>query len=416
MADRPFALQRRLLGAVSHRRQRAVPGALPDRALPVAYIAAAVVGYVAVCCCRGSSEHVSFPTLLMLNLGALLSLTSAFWIVRRFTNADWVVFLMFVAVGPMFSLIQLGYWGLAGRLFDLRQAKRLFGLVGAGEEVSTIVGLFSTPLLIRLVGGTGNLVLLAAAGLAGSFVTVVLIWRISAAASTAGSEAAGATPRAACASSICSSVRYFLLMAACAILIKLALYTIDFSFLAQIRHPVPGAGADRAVLRRLLRRGEDRGVAAEGPVSGPLLSQFGLNVGLLLLPILLSVSAGSPSWSAASGSATRTSSCSSRCRRWWRWRAGSRSSSRPSACSISRSPRRIESAISPTSRGRPAARDRRGRRRAVAVQSGAAARSTRCISSTAHSDPRSVDRRRGDCASRVSRPLVPRPEGAERRR
>ena len=65
---------------------------------------------------------------------------------------------MFVAVGPMFNLVRLGYWGLAGRLFDLRQAKRLFGLVGAGEELSTIVALFSTPLLIRAIGEPTHLV------------------------------------------------------------------------------------------------------------------------------------------------------------------------------------------------------------------------------------------------------------------
>src|SRR5205085_6243572 len=84
-------------------------------------------------------------------------------------------FSMFVAVGPMFNLVGLGYWGLAGRLFDLRQAKRLFGMVGAGEELSTIIALFSTGLLIRLIGDPTHLVLLAAAGLAGSFATVAFI-------------------------------------------------------------------------------------------------------------------------------------------------------------------------------------------------------------------------------------------------
>src|SRR6059058_1904799 len=86
--------------------------------LPLAYIAASLVGYAAVALLSKLERHVRFGVLLLMNLGALLALASAFWIVRRFTDADWVVFLMFVAVGPMFNLIALGYWGLAGRLFD----------------------------------------------------------------------------------------------------------------------------------------------------------------------------------------------------------------------------------------------------------------------------------------------------------
>ena len=138
----------------------------------------AAVGYVAVMLFSRLERRVSIGVLLRVNLGVLLTLSTAFWILRRFTDADWVVFSMFVAVGPMFSLVQLGYWGLAGRLFDLRQAKRLFGLVGAGEELSTIVALFATPLLIRVIGDPTHLVLLAAAGLAGSIATVAYItWR-----------------------------------------------------------------------------------------------------------------------------------------------------------------------------------------------------------------------------------------------
>src|SRR5688572_25845432 len=115
----------------------------PITVLPLAYIAAGIVGYVAILLFSRLERHVSLAVLLMVNLGALLSLSSAFWFLRRATDADWVVFSMFVVVGPMFNLVGLGYWALAGRLFDLRQAKRLFGLVGAGEELSTVVALFS---------------------------------------------------------------------------------------------------------------------------------------------------------------------------------------------------------------------------------------------------------------------------------
>src|SRR5215203_1507361 len=80
----------------------------PITVLPLAYVGAAVVGYVAVMLFSRLERRVSIGVLLMVTLGVMLSLASAFWIVRRTTDADWVVFSMFVAVGPMFNLIGLG--------------------------------------------------------------------------------------------------------------------------------------------------------------------------------------------------------------------------------------------------------------------------------------------------------------------
>ena len=264
----------------------------PIQMLPVAYIGAAIVGYVAVMLFSRLERYVSMGVLLMVNLGVLLSLASAFWVLRRFTNADWVVFGMFVAVGPMFNLLGLGYWGLAGRLFDLRQAKRLFGLVGAGEELSTIVALFSTPLLIRLIGDPTHLVLLAAAGLAGSFATVALItWRFRGSLETP-SDRAHSHSKGAAGIADLLRVRYFLLMAACVVLLNLALYTVDFSFMSQIRIRFEGPGQIAQFFALFFGALKIVEFLMKVAVSGPLLSQFGLNVGLLVLPVLLSVSAG----------------------------------------------------------------------------------------------------------------------------
>jgi HEAT repeat protein len=263
----------------------------PIDTLPLAYIGAAAVGYVAVMLFSWLERRASFGVLLTVNLGALLALASAFFILRRATDSDWVVFAMFVVVGPMFNLIALGYWGLAGRLFDLRQAKRLFGLVGAGEEVSTIAGLFATPLIVRAIGGPGNLVVFAAAGLAGSFVTVLLMTRRFRGSLEAVTPSGPAAPQSRASLSDLLKIRYFLLMAASIVLLNLALYTVDFSFLAQVRARFQGPGelaqffgiffGVLKIVELLLKVG----------VSGPLLTNFGLNAGLLVLPVILAISA-----------------------------------------------------------------------------------------------------------------------------
>ena len=50
------------------------------------------------------------------------------------------------------SHFDLEYWAVASRIYDVRQAKRLFGLIGTGEVIARIVGAFSVPLLVGWFG------------------------------------------------------------------------------------------------------------------------------------------------------------------------------------------------------------------------------------------------------------------------
>ena len=54
-------------------------------------------------------------------------------------------------------------WSFANSLFDTRQAKRLFGLVGAGASLGAILGGLLARVLVRPVGGPVNLLLVLAA-------------------------------------------------------------------------------------------------------------------------------------------------------------------------------------------------------------------------------------------------------------
>ncbi|MGY8792097.1 MAG: hypothetical protein ACKVI9_00345, partial [Gammaproteobacteria bacterium] len=81
-------------------------------------------------------------------------------------------FLLFVMMGPMTSLLLLGFWGLFGRIFDTRQTKRLIGSVDTGQLVATIIAFFSIPLLIELpfVDDTYDLLLISGVSM------VVILW------------------------------------------------------------------------------------------------------------------------------------------------------------------------------------------------------------------------------------------------
>ena len=65
---------------------------------------------------------------------------------------------------------------MAARLYDVRQAKRLFGIVGSGEVVARIAGSFAVPLIVHAFG-VASLVLLSAVALAACLVLVSFVMR-----------------------------------------------------------------------------------------------------------------------------------------------------------------------------------------------------------------------------------------------
>jgi hypothetical protein len=68
----------------------------------------------------------------------------------------------FTDLGPMawvgmiwfeveFILCSLWLWGTATQLLDLRQGKRLFGYISAGEPLAIILGGLATPFALRFI-------------------------------------------------------------------------------------------------------------------------------------------------------------------------------------------------------------------------------------------------------------------------
>jgi HEAT repeat protein len=65
-------------------------------------------------------------------------------------------------------------WSFANSLFDARQAKRLFGLIGAGASVGAIAGGVIARYLVEPVGGTVNMLLVLAALILAAAVIVAI--------------------------------------------------------------------------------------------------------------------------------------------------------------------------------------------------------------------------------------------------
>ena len=87
-----------------------------------------------------------------------------------------LVFALFIMVGPIFSVTLLGFWGIFGRIFDLKQQKRIIGGIDTGQLFATLIAFFSVPLLTRtIINETHDLLLVSSVAAVGVFGFTILL-------------------------------------------------------------------------------------------------------------------------------------------------------------------------------------------------------------------------------------------------
>jgi AAA family ATP:ADP antiporter len=260
------------------------------QALPYVYIGISLsVTFVSFIILR-LAEHLSFSKLLATNLGFLLLFLGAFRLGLGFTEARWLTFALPIWYEMLWTLTAMESWSLAGRLFTVRQGKRLFGLIGAGEWVAIIVGGFLVPGLVELLG-TLNLLLVAAGGIAGALGLLAYVTRSFADLLSTSAEKAPLEDREL--STGLLKNRYVVL-----IFVLLALNVVGYFFVenifytqAEVQYPTEDQlagfiGLFFAVTALLT-------LLSTTFLSGPVISRYGVRVGLLVLPVALTASTAS---------------------------------------------------------------------------------------------------------------------------
>ena len=105
-----------------------------------------------------------FITVLAISLGV--------WIY----DTAWLAFAMFTWVRVLVYITLVTFWGLAGKIFNIRQGKRIFGLISVGEVISIIIGYFSVPLILHFLKAA-DLLFLSSSALLICLIMVIIILR-----------------------------------------------------------------------------------------------------------------------------------------------------------------------------------------------------------------------------------------------
>ncbi|HSC25846.1 MAG TPA: Npt1/Npt2 family nucleotide transporter [Vicinamibacterales bacterium] len=107
---------------------------------------------------RIGSRTVTVGTLLFFGLNVLF-----FWYAFRFRPFDLLPGIFYVWVNCFGIIAPVQAWSFANSIFDTRQAKRLFGLIGSGASLGAIAGGMLARFLVGPVGGAVNMMLVLAA-------------------------------------------------------------------------------------------------------------------------------------------------------------------------------------------------------------------------------------------------------------
>ncbi len=252
--------------------------------LPFVYLLAAVVSIATGFGYTRAKERVAFAPLMTGTLVLMLALTCILRLGLTMGEAGWLIFAMMIAYRLLSMLTDLEYWAVAARLYDVRQSKRLFGLVGSGEVAARVVGSFSVPLLVRILG-VANLLWISAAGLGVCLAVLVLVLHWFPDVGSRGgeeSEAGGVRERRMVRSAWSSSyLKAIFILSFFAVLGK---YFVDFAFLSEMQtrwHEVETLASFFGVFSGVTQLVN---LAIRVLVSGRLLNRFGILVGLLVLP------------------------------------------------------------------------------------------------------------------------------------
>ena len=264
------------------------------RFLPFAYVASGFVGYLAVRLFGRLERRLGLTGLAVGTLVAALVLLVGFRVAYVVADERWASALLFVVIDPLLTLVDLCFWGVAGRLFDLEQGKRLFGLVSSGEVMVEIAGFFAVPLLLPALGAPADLLIGSAAGL-GLAVLVLAVAarrfraRLAPVATATAGPAPGPTPAERPRRHFS---RYAFLIATLATASVVATYFVDFAFLHVASQRFPGEEELASYLAVFWGTAELLELVAKALLSGRLLSRFGLGAGLGTLPVAVLACAG----------------------------------------------------------------------------------------------------------------------------
>ncbi len=233
-------------------------------------------------------RKIAFQNLVLFFLLMLLASTAAIWVQNNAVEVnETVVFIAFVLALPFSFIALLIFWGYFGRVFNLKQSKRIIGGIDTGQLIASIISLFAIGYILdNNIIKTPQLYLGSVVGIVGMIIATLftnpLLKKTSAAI-----QKVKAQPFKEIASN-----RYTRLMSFFVIISLIAVTFIDYSFLSVINVQWTTVAEKGAFLANFEATVVIFSFLFQTFVTDWLIENYGLKVSLILNPILAILLAG----------------------------------------------------------------------------------------------------------------------------
>lgn len=252
-------------------------------AIPFTYIGIAVIVSTITAVFLKISERVSLARWLWLTMAFLVLATLGFRLGLAIAPSKALALFLPIWTQTLINLAVLAFWTLASEIFDVRQGKRLFGLLNAGSWLSYIIaGPFSGSIAKTL--GTENLYIIIAACLFIALLIQNFILRGIQKANPQNSDVR--TPEQPTISALLQN-RYILLVFALAALWRVAYFVMDAIFYSMASVQFPNVADNAGFIGSFFSMVGLLGFVTDTFLTGRIISKFGLWAGLLTTPIAL---------------------------------------------------------------------------------------------------------------------------------
>lgn len=259
--------------------------------IPYAYVMEALLVPLFGHLYMAADERFSLRQLIAGSMAVDLIMLVALWLGFSVAEFRPVAFVAMVWFETEFVFCSLWLWGMAGQLMTIRQGKRLFGYISAGEPTAVILGGALTPFALHFVGPK-DLFLFSAAGVA---LGIALVFYITArftpqreAASDDEEEASAGAPVVA---KRWYADRYVQVLVGIVVISQFGYFFTDSAFYLEAGARFPDEAELGAFIGKYMAAVGCVSLVTSLFITRPLVGRFGLRGALLLLPTLLGAAA-----------------------------------------------------------------------------------------------------------------------------
>ncbi|CCH02235.1 putative transcriptional regulator, Crp/Fnr family [Fibrella aestuarina BUZ 2] len=255
----------------------------PETNLPLAYIASGL-GMMAVGKIYAHFEHhLALRQLVTRVLWSVIILTGVIGVLVAFGHSVVTAIAIMVGYRSIYLLTNLEFWAVSALVFDVRQSKRLFGVISSGDMPAKAIG----AILAALIHGHGPLLwllLLAFACYGAALLITNQTLRLHDVEATARPARATQRPIKALVNQLFGGSD--LIFAVCLTLVPVAMLAagIEYEFFVNVKHKFHDQGDVMGALGRVLAATYLLAMGVKALFSRRALDRFGIPATLTLLP------------------------------------------------------------------------------------------------------------------------------------